>query len=115
MLIKESFLSTATNTDLLASPSRLAAIPRGGILTLQFTAEESSASSYFLLTIQTPEGDTPVEDFQIPANGQSETHSVMDVNTELRLQFTASQGGHFLISLTETGDTVCLAYASLVF
>jgi len=114
-LIQESHLISATNTDVLASPSRLASIPRGGILTLEWSAAESNPTNNYQITIQTPEGDVPVEDLIVPYNGLDSSNDTLYSETRLRHQFTASQGGHFLLSAVETGATRLYLVASLVF
>ena len=38
MIIKESFSLTVSNADILSAPSRLAAIPANGVLTLEMSA-----------------------------------------------------------------------------
>ncbi len=114
-LIQESHQLTATNTDILAAPSRLSAIPRGGILTLEWSAMLSNDVNHYTITCQTPEGDVPFEDLLVPYNGYNVGNYINHSDTRLRFQFTASQGGHFLLSCTETGDTSLILYASLVF
>ena len=114
-LIQESHVLTASNTDILAAPSRLSAIPRGGILTLEWTAMVNNATNYYEITIQTPEGDVPVEGVQVPSNGMNASYNILHTDTRLRYQFTATQGGHFLLSATETGSTTLYLLANLVF
>lgn len=113
-LIQESHVLTGTNTDILVSPSRLSSIPRGGILTLEWSSNGADATNSYLITIQTPEGDVPVEDVLVPYNGLSGS-DVMYTETRLRHQFTASQGGHFLLSAVESGAARLYLVASLVF
>jgi hypothetical protein len=113
-LISESYILTASNTDILAAPSRLAAIPRGGVLTLEYSATNSNATHNWTITAQTPEGDVPFEDLRVPYNGYS-SDVVMHTDTRLRFQFRATQGGHFLLSATETGTSNLYLVASLVF
>jgi hypothetical protein len=114
-LIQESHLIYATNTDILAAPSRLSAIPRGGVLTLEYSALNSNTTNNFTITCQTPEGDVPFEDVRVPYNGYDASNFINHSDTRLRFQFTATQGGHFLLSATETGDSGLILYASLVF
>lgn len=114
MIIKEFFYISASNTDLLAAPSRLAAIPKDGVLTLEFSALDSDSSNHYDLTIQTPEGDVPLDGVQVPASGNT-ADVEFNRDTKLKLQFTARQGGHFLISLTETGTANMAVMATLTF
>lgn len=113
-LIAETFLLTGSNTDILAAPSRLSAIPRGGVLTLEYSATTSGSTDYWTITAQTPEGDVPFEELRVPYNGYS-NESTLHTDTRLRFQFRASQGGHFLLSATENGSSTLFLLASLVF
>ena len=113
-LISESYLLTASNTDILAAPSRLSAIPRGGVLTLEYSANTSDGTNYWTITCQTPEGDVPFEDLRVPYNGYS-GEATLHTDTRLRYQFRATQGGHFILSATENGASNLLVMASLVF
>ncbi len=114
-LIQEVYRLNASNTDILAAPSRLSSIPRGGVLTLEYSASISNGSNFFTITAQTPEGDVPFESLLVPFNGYSATDEVLHTDTRLRYQFTASQGGHFLLSAEETGSSILYLLASLVF
>jgi hypothetical protein len=113
-IIQEIHTLTGSNTDILAAPSRLSAIPRGGVLTLEYSANISEDSNKYTITCQTPEGDVPFEDITVPYNGYS-TYNVLHTDTRLRYQFTATQGGHFLLSATEWGTGTLYISASLVF
>ena len=114
-LIQEVHRLSASNTDILAAPSRLSSIPRGGVLTLEYSATHSDGTNYFEITCQTPEGDVPFENLRVPFNGYSDTDEVLHTDTRLRYQFTASQGGHFLLSAEESGSSLLYILASLVF
>lgn len=104
-MIFEQSLISATNTDVL-SAGRLNAIPYNGSLTLQFLADLADASNFYTLTIQKPNGDVPV-DSQIVSASSSAADLVMDSREVLSFTFRAPQGGHFTVSLTETGTAVC--------
>ncbi len=114
-LIQETHRLEASNTDILAAPSRLSSIPRGGVLTLEWSALSCGTANFFTITAQTPEGDVPFEDVLVPFNGYSTNDDTLHTDTRLRYQFTASQGGHFLLSCTETGSSRLYLLASLVF
>jgi len=109
MIIKESFLLAADNTDVLAAPSRLAAIPRNGMLTIEAAATDCDATNHPLLTLTLPEGDIPFQDLHVPANGLSTTDAVMDSDTQLLFSMRVQQGGHVLLAYDEVG-TVALLY-----
>lgn len=82
---------------------------------MEYSSLKSDASNYFTITCQTPEGDVPFEDVRVPFNAYSASDEVLHTDTRLRYQFTASQGGHFLLSAEETGSSGLYILASLVF
>lgn len=103
-MIIEAGLVTATNADLM-SGGRLNAIPYNGTLTMQFLADLSDASNHWDLTIQKPNGDVPIDQQQVPGANPA-LAGVIDSRQMLELSFQATQGGHFVVSLTETGTAV---------
>lgn len=110
-MIFESTLISSTNTDVL-SVGRLNAIPYNGKLTLRFLADLATAAARFVLTIQKPNGDNPV-DSQVVVASSSGLDGVMDERELMQFTFDATQGGHFTVSLTETGTAVCMFQAIL--
>ena len=110
-MIFESANILATNTDVL-SGGRLNAIPHNGILTLLFLADLATAAAQYVLTIQLPSGDVPV-DGQLVWASSSGADGVMDDREYMKFTFAAGQGGHFTVSLTETGTAVCMFVAQL--
>lgn len=111
-MIYESFLVSATNTDLL-STGRLNSIPYRGKLTLRFQSDLGTAAANYVLTLQLPNGDVPVDGMQVPAGQGSAVIGVLDTRTLLSFTFPALNGGHFVVSLTETGTAVCFVQAIL--
>lgn len=103
--IYESSVLAATDTDVL-NGGRLNAIPYNGVLTLDFLADLADASNFWTLTIQEPGGDVPV-DAQIVPGSNPALGGVLDERQLLRFTFRAPQGGHFTVSLTETGTAIC--------
>jgi len=101
----------ATNTDVL-SGGRLNALPYGGTLTLCFLADLATAAAQYLLTIQKPNGDVPIDNQLVNASS-SGADGVMDDREWLMMSFAATIGGHFTVSLTETGTAVCMFRAVL--
>ncbi len=110
-MIFESTLISATNTDAL-SAGRLNAIPYNGILTLLFLADLGDASNNYVLTIQEPSGAVSVDAQTVWASSAG-TDMTMDDREYMKFTFGASQGGHFVVSLTETGTAVCGFVAQL--
>ncbi len=110
-MIYESSLVSATNADLLAG-GRLNAIPYGGTLTLQFLADLGDATNFYVLTIQLPSGEVPV-DGQVVSASASGLDMNLDSRDVLQFSFAAGQGGHFTVSLTENGTATCAFVAVL--
>ncbi len=110
-MIFESSLIAATNTDVLAG-GRLNAIPYNGSITFRFLADLGDASNFYALTLQTPNGDVPVDAQRVWASASGVD---MDMDDRNVMQFTmpATIGGHFVVSLTETGTAVCAFVAVL--
>lgn len=111
--IFESFLVSGTNTDLL-SAGRLNSIPFRGVLVLRFLSDLGTAAANYSLTLQLPNGDVPVDSQQIPAGGGAAVIGVMDSRMLLEFRYPIiNTGGHFVVSLTETGTAVCFVQAIL--
>lgn len=104
-MILETAVEAATDTDILAG-TRLNAIPYNGTLTLEFQASLNDATNNFAVTIQLPNGDVPIDSQFVPGNNPA-LGGVLDERTLLRASFPATQGGHFNISLVETGTALC--------
>lgn len=99
-MIVETYHLTASNTDVLVAPSRLAAIPYAGVLVLELQASENTATNNFEITVQLPNGDVPVQDVRIYDGA---TLGGMNADDKYSLSFPVAQGGHLLLSATETG------------
>ncbi len=116
MLIKESFLLAADDADVLAAPSRLAAIPRNGVLTIEASATDCDATNFGLVTLTLPEGDIPFQNLHVPANGVSTADAVMDSDTQILITMGVQQGGHVLLAYDENGTVaLCLLIITLSF
>lgn len=110
-MIYESAVIAATDTDVL-NGTRLNAIPYNGTIIIDVQASLADASNSYALTIQLPNGDVPVDGQIVPGNNPT-LGGVLDERTLLRMSFKATQGGHFTISLTETGTAICMWRAVL--
>ncbi len=110
-MIYETYLISASNTDVLSS-GRLNAIPYNGKLTLDFLADLGTAAANYTLTIQKPDGKVPVDGMIVPASGSGADMN-LDDRELTRFVFDAGQGGHFTVSLTETGTATCAVRAVL--
>lgn len=110
-MIYESGIEAATNADIL-SGTRLNAMPRNGMLTLDFQCQFNDATNFFTVTIQMPNGDVPV-DTQVVTGTNPALAGILDERQLTRFVFPATIGGHFNISLTENGTAVAVWRAVL--
>jgi len=105
-IIYETGIEAATNADIL-SGTRLNTVPYIGTLTFDVICQLNDATNSFAVTIQLPNGDVPVDSQRVPGVNPA-LAGVLDERMLLRLTFpTGPTGGHFNISLTETGTAVC--------
>lgn len=105
-MIFESTLIVATNTDVLAI-GRLNSIPYSGRITFRFLADLGSATNNYSLTLQKPDGDIPVLNQQV----NSASHAIpgiMDDREALSFTFDTILGGHWVVSLTESGTATVM-------
>ncbi len=116
-MIKESFLLEATDTDILAAPSRLAAIPANGVMTVETSTSDAESTNNGALTIQLPNGDIPLDLVVIPAwAAVLGADGVLDARTQMALTFGVGQGGHVLLQYTMTGVvSLCIMHVTLTF
>ncbi len=112
-MITETFLVVATDADLLNAPSRLASIPYAGNLVLEAQASVLTATNRFLLTVEMPDGSTPVNGQLIPA-GAVAGGGVLNADDKWQMSFAAMQGAHFTIGLVEVGTCVVALRVTLV-
>ncbi len=110
-MIVESGIVAATTSDLL-SGGRLNAMPYQGQLSLEVLSQLADATNSYAITIQKPDGSVPVDAQMVPGCNPA-LAGVLDERQLLRFVFTATIGGHFMITLTETGTAVCTWRATL--
>ena len=98
-----SSLEVASNSDILQG-TRLQTVPAGGILTFELQAQKNDPSNYFTVSIQMPNGDTPLNATRVPGTAVATQHSgIIDERTNLTVSFPIMQGGHCVFSCTEVG------------
>jgi len=100
-IILSSF-ETATNADILQG-TRLQTVPAGGILTFELQAEQNIAGQNYTVSIQMPNGDTPLNNTSVPACNPA-LAGVIDERQNLTVSFPIMQGGHCVFSCVETGS-----------
>jgi len=90
----------ASNADILQG-TRLQTVPQGGYLTFELQASANSSINFQSVSIQMPNGDTPLNDVRVP-NG--ETPDALNNNDKTQITLPVAQGGHTVFSCVETGD-----------
>lgn len=96
---------TATTADLLNS-TRLQSVPYNGMMSIMLLADAADATNNFTATVQLPNGDTPVDTVMVPGSNPA-LAGVLDSDQWLKFSFPIAQGGHVVITLTETGTAIC--------
>lgn len=109
-MIVETYRLTATDTDMLAAPSRLAAIPYNGTLIMEFQAADNDGTNRFDLTIQLPDGSTPLDTVAAPTGV---TDGCWHDDEKYTVAFAVAKGGHVLVEATETGTSTLWARFTL--
>ncbi len=104
-MILESAVITATDADILAG-TRLNSIPYNGVLTFDVLADLNNATNNYVLTIQEPDGEVPVDAQAVPGANPS-LGGVLDERQLFRFSMEVRQGGHVNIALTESGAAIC--------
>ena len=90
----------ASNTDILQG-TRLQTVPAGGFLTFEMQALDNTATDFHSVSIQMPNGDTPLNDVRVPAGV---TNGALNNNDKMQITLPVAQGGHTVFSCAETGD-----------
>ncbi len=98
-----SSVETATNTDILQG-TRLQTVPAGGVLTFELQAKTNDPSNNFTVSVQMPNGDTPLNSIRVPACNPT-LDGVIDERQNLTVSFPIMQGGHCVFSTVETGTS----------
>jgi hypothetical protein len=96
-----SGFEAATNTDILQG-TRLQTVPAGGVLTFELQAEVNNNSNNFTVSVQMPNGDTPLNSVRVPGSNPA-LAGVIDERQNLTVSFPIQQGGHCVFSAAETG------------
>tara|TARA_Y100000385_G_scaffold133589_1_gene138682 strand:- start:1243 stop:1590 length:348 start_codon:yes stop_codon:yes gene_type:complete len=94
---------TASNADILQG-TRLQTVPAGGILTFELQALVGTDTNNFVVSVQMPNGDTPLNNVLVPGCNPSAS-GVIDERQNLTVSFPIMQGGHCVFSATETGTS----------
>lgn len=99
-----SDIESNTNADILQG-TRLQTVPAGGVLTFELQAKAASSVNNFTVSVQMPNGDTPLNNVLVPGCNPA-LDGVIDERQNLTVSFPIMQGGHCVFSCLETGSTV---------
>ena len=99
-----SSTESATNTDILQG-TRLQTVPSGGVLTFELQANKNDSTNNFVVSVQMPNGDTPLNNVRVPGSNPS-LDGVIDERQNLTVSFPIMQGGHCVFSTTESGTSI---------
>ena len=97
-------LVTGTSADVLQG-TRLQTVPKNGILGFELIAADNVAANSYACDIQLPDGSNPVSGMLVPGGRTAGLAGVMDTDVAFKATFQVDQGGHCVLSFTETGDT----------
>lgn len=96
-----SNVEAASNADILQG-TRLQTVPAGGFLTFEMQTGENSETNFQEVSIQMPNGDTPLNAVRI---SEGATEYALNNNDKTMLTLPIAQGGHTVFSCTETGSS----------
>ena len=99
-----SSLETGTNADILQG-TRLQTVPAGGVLTFELQSQLNDTSNNFTVSVQMPNGDTPMNNTRIPGTTPVDS-GIIDERQNLTVSFPITQGGHCVFSCNLTGTNV---------
>ncbi len=99
-----SQLLIASNTDILNS-TRLQTVPANGTLTFLMSASDAIAANNYTVSIQMPDGSTPLDGVLVPQGGAAGVTGLLDERTLLGYTGYVEAGGHAVFAVVETGDT----------
>lgn len=94
----------ATIVDVLQG-TRLQTAPADGLFTFQFQASDNVAANNFTVSLQLPDGSTPLNAVQVPAGESAGLAGQLDDRRALIFSAIVLTGGHCVLGFIETGDT----------
>lgn len=95
---------SASTADILQG-TRLQTLPRAGTLLMLMGASDAVAANHYTVKLQMPNGDTPLDGVWVPQGGPTAgVAGVLDDRLMLAFRAIATQGGHPVFGVTETGD-----------
>jgi len=99
-----SDIESATNSDILQG-TRLQTVPQGGYLTFELQSNGNTATDFVTVSIQMPNGDTPLNGVRVPDGA---TDYALNNNDKTQITLPVAQGGHTVFSCDETGSSILI-------
>ena len=96
-----SNIENTTNSDILQG-TRLQTVPQGGYLTFELQSNANTTTDFFSVSIQMPNGDTPLNGVRVPDGASS---FGLNNNDKTQITLPVAQGGHTVFSCEQTGST----------
>jgi len=97
-----SALETGSNADILQG-TRLQTVPAGGSLTFEMQASDADGTNNYVVSIQLPGGDTPLESVLVPSGRVAGLAGNLNGDDKMMASFPVGQGGHTVFSIVEAG------------
>lgn len=104
IIITVTGFEAATNTNVLQG-TRLQTVPSNGILAVEMQAADNVAANSYAASLELPDGSVPFTGMLVPGGRTAGLAGNIDSDMAYRATFAISQGGHAVLSFTETGDT----------
>jgi hypothetical protein len=96
-----SSIATSSTPDILQG-TRLQTVPQGGYLTFELQSSENSAANFLNVSVQMPNGDTPLNDVRVIAGV---TAGALNNNDKMQITLPVAQGGHTVFSCVKGGTS----------
>jgi len=93
----------ASNTDILQG-TRLQTAPEHGTLLFEIQASDNDATNNYTVTIQLPDGGTPVTAQRVTSGNSTGLAGVIDDRVAFNMRVGVDAGGHTVFSCIETGS-----------
>lgn len=93
----------ASNADVLQG-TRLQTFPSDGVVLFEFQASDNDATNRYTVSLQLPDGSTPLNGVRVPAGETAGLAGQIDDRLALIISQPAIIGGHCVLGFTETGD-----------
>lgn len=84
--------------------TRLQTAPSDGQMTFEFQASDNDGTNRYTVSLQLPDGSTPLNGVQVPVGEAAGLAGQLDDRRALIFSTYVYTGGHVVLGFTETGD-----------